>query len=249
MTQPSVATLLREQILVILAPRIFELGIFGLLILLSSLAATLSISTGQFAVEFTRLMIVYPLLLVFAAFWAVSVWQREGPRWRQYHAAMPQTQATHDLIRTLAGWLLLLPFSVVFTVLAMLRSPAPEMNLVLPLLLKAILGVSTVYFLSSAAAITSRHPARWIAGIPLLLTLLALTLGRSGAQIPWRVFSWMLNGPVGVLTALGQRFFDLLRDQMGSQTSDSFWFPAAALWLAISILLLISLARRYRETG
>ncbi|MBI4545457.1 MAG: hypothetical protein HY703_09695 [Gemmatimonadetes bacterium] len=184
----------------------------------------------------------------FGAFWAVMVWQGEGPSRRTYHWSLPVPRPAHDLARVTGGALYLLGAYAVLAGTGALAASAqgtwgrfaaigPEAwasFFVAPLI---------VYLLTTSLVLWSEYAVtRWVIGTVTGFSLLAAILASWGYSMLAEVIQRLLFGDsLGFDAAL---FTGTLREVFGSPEragtapSDPWW-PAAALWLAVGLALTV----------
>ena len=191
------------------------------------------------------------LALVFAAYWPLAVWRDESPRQRGYFWSLPLPRASATSVRVLAG-LVLLAIAMIAAnaggfLIGVAIGRAAEFRDVTPLVwLASGLGVAIVYLLSSAIAVASDVPGRWILGFaclvyaPPLMLPFPETLSFAIRPGP----TWLYQGALGFDRATRFAVTQAQLDSRLSEFTPDQWIPASLVWLAIAMVLLWLAARR-----
>jgi hypothetical protein len=245
---PSYGTVMIQQLRVLwlsrraLLPLVAMLGSFVVLEALSARVSgfTWSLAEGD----------ILALGLLVGGGWGFIVWRDEGPSRRLYHWSMPVDTAAHDLMRVLAGAMVLLGAIVLFcgvaAIAASLRGGDAAPGVAGPgVWLVYLTGPLTMYLLASVLGVALDRPFEWAfllnAGL-LVVVLLGSTLDI--AMIP-RVLHALGDGGAGLGTALtgGLRL-------AGAGTPGLLgWLGAAVLWLGISAAAVCGAAAWRRGRG
>ena len=144
-----------------------------LLAVFGTINVSMQVDAGEGrSVEFPRLMLIYPFLLVFATLWPLVVWRDNGTSWRAYHQAMPIDRRVHDLARISMGgaWMFMaIALMVLLGSGFMFRADSSGMisQLTPWFWIGFFAGPATVYLGSSIVAIASKAPAGLDRGYPV----------------------------------------------------------------------------------
>ncbi len=130
------------------------------------------------------LMAAFLAMILFAAFWPLSVWGDEPPRGRGYHRSLPVDRQLLDLVRVAAGAAGLTAAAAAAYGAALLAAALAGHTGSIGALPAAawaclLLGPLVPYSLSSIAAVRSDRPAAWIwfgLGAPLLVATVGFGL-------------------------------------------------------------------------
>lgn len=190
-----------------------------------------------------------------AALFAIAIWRDEDPGRRSYHLMMPMESHVNTLTKVGAGWVWLLIASVVSLAsiagIGVLSSAiagfaSPREVLGWSFWLVPLTSASIAYLLVSAAAVATRQPVLWVAGIILLYGGLLLSLDVLGYRDTHHVVRTALSGEYGLTAALAGDIERMDTAHLGMAPSLSRWLGAAALWGTIGAILLA--ATSYRRT-
>jgi len=249
MREPSAGRVFREHLSLVGRVGGGELGGFiAVAFLLCITAAAKVTATHSYA---DRVLGVQFLALVFAAYWPVVVWRDEPPRRRLHLRSLPVDPALAALLRVAAGgcWLVaaLLTTNLAAAALGAAIGRGAEFLAITPLAWLAYgFGVAIVYLLASAAALVSDNPVRWIVLLmafvyapPLLLEV------PSALHFTFRFGpSALYRGAFGFDTATRWAVTEAQLEASLAGFAVGRWLLASVVWLAATILLVVTAARR-----
>lgn len=224
-----------------------------LLVLTRSCRFTLNLPNRDLVIS--GLSGVYPLFLIGAALWAVSIWYREGPSHRGYHWTLPVDRRLHDVLRVFAGaaWLtgfLAVPVLVGMAVYYIAGDPPASGPIPAWIWLTHLTGPLTLYLLCSTASLRSDHPGLWIFGAPIgLFTFWGVAYFWEAPVVPDLIRS-ALFGRMGLIKVLGLPL--LTEIQLGLEGYlDGGWMAAtglvaAWLWVVAGAAAVVAAGLRFR---
>jgi hypothetical protein len=204
------------------------------------LAAVLALVGGTgLGDELLRTSTMAFLPLPAAGIWSMLVWWREGPDRRSYHWSLPISRPIHDLMRVLAGAVILLGCYAVLAFAGWLAAHAQGNFDHLAALwpqswASYFVGPTIVYLLVSPLVLWSDYAiTRWAYGVILAVPGLAVILGFQGIDFLQRgVHAVLLTPEWGLGAALGSGFVD-----GGVPVAAHVVWPATVLWLTLGLAL------------
>jgi hypothetical protein len=187
-----------------------------------------------------------------ALFVPLAVWRREERRHPDYLLAMPVSRITHMLARVLSGcaWVVLAATTYILILACTtfaVTNIAGSLSASVDWWVWGVPISSAVlsYLLGFAVTLSSRHPERWLVGVPAAYMLCFLLTRDFGFPAAHERLSELFNSSFG----LGPALFGAIYEQLPAGyvgASISRWLGATALWLLISgILLLLATYRRH----
>lgn len=194
-------------------------------------------------------LLAYPPAVLAAILWASVVWRGERPRSRDAHWVLPVDQATHEMLRVVAGAAWLLPGVAALVAFLSLAGGAAGRHLLFPWVALLYLTSSlTCYLLTSALALRTARPVASLAlGLAAWAAAIA-ALQRAGLGRVAALLAGVFDGRAGLWTALGAPFDVATTGGSPRLAGDPRrWAMAMLLWLAVSSLLVAAAAWARRE--
>ncbi len=230
--------------------------ILGLLLVLTR-SCSISLNLPNQKLAISGLAGVYPLFLIGAALWAMSIWYREGPSQRDYHWTLPVDRRIHDILRVFSGAAWLLVFLAVPVLVGMvmhyISAPSDQTGGIPAWIWVAHLtGPLTLYLLCSTASLRSDHPGLWVFGAPIaLVTVWGVLSFWDFPVIPDLIWTVLL-GRMGLLKVLGLPLLTeielSLQGYIDSGLMIATGLSAAFLWVFLGALAVLASGYRYRQS-
>src|SRR5687767_14941130 len=181
-----------------------QLQSFRMLMLLLAAGTMFSVSMEWW---FPFNVVPLPVILLASVAWAAVVWRAEPPSRRGYHRTAPIPVFLHDIIKILAGGLVLsVGVSIVLAVLTVgwiISGIAPYLPISIPLIWLHVLATSLLtYALVSAIPMLTDRPLEWmiaVAATTALLNFLALEYKLMGLR---DAMYFLISSNFGVSAAL-----------------------------------------------
>lgn len=235
---PKLLTVARAQLEVLILGRRLELILLAILFVVIVMSDHLAAALGMDMEPAHFAWRLFPMALIVALFWPLSVWAGASPSRRDYHWSLPVPRGVHDLVRVGVGGIVLmagLAATVAFGFAVEIggngeAGPANAFAwanfFVAPVIL---------YLLGSIAAVRVNRPDLWIVGIALGYAIPLMILDLMNLEWAARPALSLLLGEFGLFHALRQGMVSAaLPDPEWAAVLGPLWLAPALLWLALS---------------
>jgi len=193
--------------------------------------------------------------LLWAAFWPNRVARDSKTSGRAYHWALPVDRRRHDLLRTAAGALWLVPLRLLLPLIAVLVATLfghGDQLTRFPVLVWVafLLGPQLVYLLTSIPSLMAGK--RQLLWPGLALGALGALFGMLGVVGEHHLFREAFVGPFGLLRAIAGPFFEVPSSDGGliAELAREPWLPAFLVWLTLALVgVLVAASDRGRQNG